>query len=212
MRRKGKKRVRRCEARCSCAHLLERAERVHLRGEHVTARKAAGCTVKRTHSVYSKARQSWLSLRARLPLAASLNGAGVFQWSSIDAQRCGAWSPLVAGCAFGYLLSCCALEGWGSQTLYNRFMRRFWRFQNVVRCTTEVRTLCTRSDTCTRGLQRQQHSDQLQHTSPSLSDTSTKCNYARAQRSNCSCSHSGVREAKFRTGQRLQKSGQRKTL
>lgn len=51
-------------------HLLEGAERGHLRGADATARKAAGCTVKRTGIVLSKARQTWLSLRARLPLAA----------------------------------------------------------------------------------------------------------------------------------------------
>ena len=45
------------KARRSRAHLLEGAERVHLRGAHATARKAAGGTVKRTHSVFSKARQ-----------------------------------------------------------------------------------------------------------------------------------------------------------
>ena len=33
--------------------------------------QGGGCTVKRTHIVLSKARQSWLSLRARLPLTAS---------------------------------------------------------------------------------------------------------------------------------------------
>ena len=54
------------------AHLLEGAERVQLRGAHAPARKAAGCTLKRTQNVFSKARQSSLSLRARLLLAASL--------------------------------------------------------------------------------------------------------------------------------------------
>ena len=34
------------QARRSRAHLLEGAERVHLRGAHAPARKAAGCTCK----------------------------------------------------------------------------------------------------------------------------------------------------------------------
>jgi len=70
MRGEGKKRVWRCEtrrSRCTPRALTSQGRE----GAHATARKAAGGTVERTHSVFSKARQSWLSLRARLPLTAS---------------------------------------------------------------------------------------------------------------------------------------------
>ena len=105
--------------RRSLAHLLEGAERVQLRGAHAPARKAAGCTLKMTQNVFSKARQSSLSLRARLLLAASLA-------HQLPAASPESWPPPHVGNlsriafwldAYGHLKAAAASSGAASSSL-----------------------------------------------------------------------------------------------